>query len=217
MRWELCSTIIMKFHSKITHVIDEERLITRGSLLSKIEQIIGMGLKEFLSNIKTKHDITIYLSNKCHTLFNNLEVFYLVSVNSTTSGNIDAPLNDNHEEVDTCIIWYCIHATNQLSGDHDTAIIVWTPDSDAVPLLVRFHDKIVPRLYMQTSLHCIDINSIVSSLGSKAKALSSLHSLSGCDTTGKFITKVKQNGWRFWVYVMMIWLTPYCHWNLTTH
>ena len=28
--------------------------------------IIGMGL---LSDIKTKHDITIYLSNKCHTLF----------------------------------------------------------------------------------------------------------------------------------------------------
>ena len=44
---------------------------------------------------------------------------------------------------------------------------------------------------MQTSLHCIDINSIVSSLGSRAKALSSLHSLSGCDTTGKFITKGK--------------------------
>ena len=91
----------------------------------------------------------------------------------------------------TRIIWHCIHATNKLSANHDTAIIVWTPDSDVVPLLVRFHDKIVPRLYMQTSLHCIDINSIVSSLGSKAKALSSLHSLSGCDTTGKFITKGK--------------------------
>ena len=63
--------------------------------------IIGMGLKEFLSDIQTKHDITIYLSNKFHTHFANLEVFYLVSVNSTTSGNIDAPLNDNHEEADT--------------------------------------------------------------------------------------------------------------------
>ena len=44
---------------------------------------------------------------------------------------------------------------------------------------------------MQIPLHCIDINSIVSSFGSKAKALSPLHSLSGCDTTGKFIIKVK--------------------------
>ena len=44
---------------------------------------------------------------------------------------------------------------------------------------------------MKTPLHCIDINSIVSSLGSKAKALSPLHSLSGCDTTGKCITKGK--------------------------
>ena len=69
--------------------------------------------------------------------------------------------------------------------------LVWTPDSDVVSLLVRFHDKIMPRLYMQTSLHCIDINGIVSSLGSKAKALSSLHSLLGCDTTGKFISKDK--------------------------
>ena len=77
-----------------------------------------------------------------------------------------------------------------MSANHDTAIIIWTPDSDVVPLLVHFDDKIVPRLYMQT-LHCIDINSIVSSLGSKAKALSSLHSLSGCDTTGKFIIQGK--------------------------
>ena len=29
--------------------------------------IIGMGLDEFLSDIKTEHDITISLSNKCHT------------------------------------------------------------------------------------------------------------------------------------------------------
>ena len=78
---------------------------------------------------------------KCHTLFNNLEVFYLVSVNITTSGNIDSPLNHSHEEANICIIRHCIHTTNKLSADHDTAIIVWTPDSDVVPLLVRFHDK----------------------------------------------------------------------------
>ena len=85
-----------------------------------------------------------------------------------------------------------------MAVDHDTAIIVWTPDSAVVHLLVRFHDKIMQRLYIQTRLHFIDINSIVLSVGSKAKALSLLHSLSECDTTGKFTS----NGKAKWLAVL---------------
>ena len=45
---------------------------------------------------------------------------------------------------------------------------------------------------MKTTTHLIDICSIVNMLRpNKALALTSLHALSGCDTTGRFLKKGK--------------------------
>ena len=116
---------------------------------------------------------------------------YIVSANAITSGNIGSDIKHNHEEADSNIIWHCIH-TSSTGTERDTAITVISSDTDVLCHLIRFHHQMFQKTHMKTTTHLIDICSIVNMLRpNKALALTSLHALSGCDTTGRFLKKGK--------------------------
>ena len=164
---------------------------TTNRFLIEDRTLIRDGPKQFLSNLHTKRDLTVYLAAKCHIFFKNSNMPYIVSANAITSGNIGSDIKHNHEEADTNIIWHCIH-TSSTGTERDTAITVISSDTDVLCLLIRFHHQMFQKTYMKTTNHLIHICSIVNMLRpNKALALTSLHALSGCDTTGRFLKKGK--------------------------
>ena len=160
---------------------------------------IRMDMKEFLSDITTKRDIMVYLAEKCKLYLQASELPHLISANSKTAGNIVSPNEHNHEEADTLIFWYCLHAAAAAAAavsDHkEHVIVVYSSDTDVACGLVQ----IPTHLYMQTQLRYLDISSMAVSLSSKAKALISIHALSGCKTTGCFGSGRNRKGKKKWM------------------
>ena len=169
----------------------------------KDQTAIRMDMKEFLSDITTKRDITVYLAEKYKLYLQASELPHLISANSKTAGNIVSPNEHNHEEADTLIFWHCLHAAAAaaVSDLKKHVIVVYSSDTDVACGLVHFKDQIPTHLYMQTQLRYLDISSMAVSLSSKAKALISIHALSGCDTTGCFGNGRNRKGKKKWMHV----------------
>ena len=115
-------------------------------------------------------------------------------------GNIESPAKHTHEEADTLIIWHCLHASNE-STDRNHKIIVYSSDTDVACLLVHFEDQFLAKVYMITQRKVyLDISSISASLSISAKALISIHSLPGCDTTDSIQIEILIVGTLVYVY-----------------
>ena len=151
--------------------------------------------------ILQQRDITVYLAEKCKLYLQASELPHLISANSKTAGNIVSPNEHNHEEADTLIFWHCLHAAAAVSNHKEHVIVVYSSDTDVACGLVHFKDQIPTHLYMQTQLRYLDISSMAVSLSSKAKALISIHALSGCDTTGCFGSGRNRKGKKKWMHV----------------
>ena len=151
-------------------------------------------LSNFLSNIPTKRDFMVNLAHKVRTFLNEKDVKHLVSAKYETLGNIPHDhMTNNHEEADTLMILHCISCSSSLKPE-SCSITGFSPDTDVACLLIAFKDKMVENVFMDTGFHVISIVAVFQSLGmNKAKALLSLHALSGCDTTGRFQGKGKQS------------------------
>ena len=70
--------------------------------------------------------------------------------------------------------------------------IVYATDTDIIFLLMRFRSNVPSRrlLIQNSSTECIDIHVLGEQ---KAKALLSLHGITGCDTSAKFNHKSKEH------------------------
>ena len=138
--------------------------------------------------------IQFLFAGKCREYFKTSNIRYLVSANHVTEGNISCESINNHEEADTLMVWHSIHAS--LDRNENDTITVYSPDTDVLCLLVAFKPSMIKHVFMKTDNHFIRIESVYNSRGSlKSKALLSLHTLSGCDTTGRFFGKGKLQWW----------------------
>ena len=139
----------------------------------------------------------MYLADKVRAFLNEKRVKHLVSANHETLGNIPYDdITNNHEEADTLMILHCISFSSSATTD-PCSITVFCPDTDVACLLIAFKDQMIQNIYMDTGVRLIHIDSVFQSLGEKkAKALLSLHALSGCDTTGRFQGKGKKSWWK---------------------
>ena len=148
---------------------------------------ISTSLEKFLIGIKTKQELTEYLAIKCEKALKETQLRYLISVSTRTFGNIECEENHNHEEADTLMIWHAIDASKT-----NSTTVIFSPDTDVFCLLVAFKNKIASDVFIHTGHHIISIEKVYQKLGpSKARALISLHALSGCDTTGRLLGKRK--------------------------
>ena len=122
---------------------------------------------------------------------------YLVSANHETYGNLPCiGIMNNHEEADTLMIWHCVHFSSTTMKEKSTSITVFSPDTDVACLLIAFKKRMSTDVYLHTGKHIISVDSVYQSFGQvKADALLSLHAISGCDTTGRFLGKGKTSWW----------------------
>ena len=101
--------------------------------------IANISLKQLLSHIETKQQLTIYLSECVISEFERLGIDYVVSYDSISKTNQECLsseiLHHSHEEADTLSIMYCweIARRNPLNQ-----CIVYSPDTDVFLLLI-FH------------------------------------------------------------------------------
>jgi len=104
-------------------------------------------------------------------------------------------LYSNQEKADTRIILHCLHAAATMPTD--TGIIVRSPDTDVLVLLLAYSCEVRHQLFFDTGTgnnrRLIDVHRIGNSIGTEmAKALSAFHAFTGSDCTSAFVRRGKR-------------------------
>jgi len=110
----------------------------------------------------------------------------------TVSTSIISELSSSQEEADTRIVLHCLYQSRQCSS-----IVVQSPDTDVLVLLLAFSAKIPVNVLLQTGTgankRLICIATLRQSIGTDvAEALPGLHAFTGCDTNNCFVRKGKK-------------------------
>ena len=120
--------------------------------------------KQFLSNIKTKQDMTKYLSIKLYDVFQN--VAFAVSHEFTYISNIsdiDARLKDHcHKEADTYIV---LHSLDVTKRNPLTDLIVYCCDTDVLLVLLHCFGELCSSTIFHTANSDIRLWTLSSHLG----------------------------------------------------
>ena len=173
---------------------------TRGETVCyKISDDTGiehLTTKQFLSDIKTKQDLTKYLTMKLYDVFQN--VTFAVSYEFTCIYNIsdiDARLKDHcHEEADTCIV---LHSLDVTKRNPFTDLVVYCCDTDVLLLLLYYFYELCSSTIFRTTNRGICLRTLHSHLGPELCAsLLGFHALTGCDQTGRFAGFTKKTYWK---------------------
>ena len=160
--------------------------------------IQNISLKEFLSDIQTKGELTDNLANKVlsHSKSSNNRLKKLMVTSGTqTKGNVDVPnslLTHSQEEADTLLL---LHALNVPS---DAELVISSPDTDVLVLLVYMYKSLPKSTTFITGKsrlkRSISVENIYNNLGPKhASALLGFHALTGSDISGKFAGRTKDS------------------------
>ena len=166
--------------------------------ISDTTQIGHRMTKQFLSAIKTKNELTEYLSNKVQL---QLHIEYVVVYGMTCVTNIidlDPELkNYTHEEADTGIV---LHAIDVCKRDPFTDLVISCSDTDVLLILLYYFDELSSSTIFRTTQHDITLQLIHENIGPHmCKAILGFHAISGCDQTGKFYGHSKLSCWKTFV------------------
>ena len=170
--------------------------------LSDVTDISNIRLKQLLSHIDTKQDLTIYLSNHTAKALEEINKRYVITFDTKSITNLDQFPEElrrhDHEEADTLLLLHCWDIGRQNTFNE---CIVYSPDTDVFLLLVHFYESLPQSLLFRTGrgkdLRSICIKSCYEAIGpNRAKALLGLHTLTGCDQTEKFSGKSKSFWWK---------------------
>jgi len=100
-------------------------------------------------------------------------------------------LTSDHEKADTRIISHSLHAAQKMAPDVD--VVMRSPDSDAIILLLYYSFQIHQRLVMDTGVgshrrveHALELGQDVFEI------LLALHAFTGCDCTSSLVHKGKR-------------------------
>ena len=100
--------------------------------------ISGTTPKKFLSHVKIKNELTIYLTEKTITNFENVNGGYAVSFTTKCISNLeDFPqemMTHDHEEADTLLL---LHAPDVSARNPFTELHIYSPDTDVFLLTIH--------------------------------------------------------------------------------
>ena len=158
--------------------------------------IKNIPIKDFLSDSRTKKELTDYLAQKVisHSKSKaNLLRRCLVTSGTKTEGNFAVPkslLTHSQEEADTIMI---LHAATVSAH---AKLVVYSPDTDVLLLLVHFFPKLPDSTAFLTGKgrqrRVISVSDIYNKLGqNRSGAILGLHAFTGCDVTGRFGGRTK--------------------------
>ena len=138
-------------------------------------------MKQLLSRIDTKQDLTIYLANHTVTALEEINKPYVVTYDTISKTNIDdLPVDimrHDHEEADTLLI---LHCWDIATSDPFTECVVHSPDTDVFLLLVHHFQSLPQCLIFRTgkggTMRDLSIRNCYEALGSnQANALLGFH------------------------------------------
>ena len=151
-------------------------------------QIGHLDTKQFLSSIKTKNELTVYLGQKLASVMTSKPVDYVAVYKQTCLTNLQdlnlLLMNHNQEEADTSIVLYAIDVTQR---NPSTDVVISCSDTDVLLILLNYFDSICLSTTFRTSSHDMPLRFAYENLEEiKCKALLGFHALTGCGQTGKF-------------------------------
>ena len=157
-------------------------------------------MKQFLTNIKTKGSLTIYLAEKVLQHFQDSNKVVVVSTQNGVRCNREDYVVDHlissQEEADTLLILHSLDACHMHSTVH-----ILSPDTDVFILAIKYLPKLGSRTCIITGAagrrHKVLLQPIYEKLGADvAAALPGFHSFTGCDTVGRFAGRGKKSCWK---------------------
>ena len=105
--------------------------------------ICSITLKQLLSHVLTKRDLTVYLSKYLKDYFEDSNGQYVLLYENKSVSNIVGCSNElqehNHEEADTLII---LHAVDTAKLNPVSECVVYSPDTDVFLLLIHHYSKL---------------------------------------------------------------------------
>ena len=205
-------------HSNVVHFVtdsykaDSIKQCERARRGQTAEFVIGgaktklpRDFKSFMLNSNNKRQLIKLLLREWSKYSNNLcgrTVFFvdeeacwiLTSDGITVTCVSAAELCSDQEEADTRIILHCLQASK--NSESNTPIIVKSPDTDLLILLVSYASAVAQPLYLDTGSgnkrRLVDIKAIAHVLGPDiCTALPAYHAFTGCDYTSAFVRKGK--------------------------
>lgn len=167
--------------------------------ISDTTYIGNTSMKSLLSHVKTKDELTAYLSEKAIQYATGRNKCLFVSWRETAKCSMGIEtdeLKSNHEEADTKIILHSMFACRRGA----TQLHIYSPDTDVFILTLWWYKFLPLNTMFVTGVgqnqRMINLSKVTDSLGSnKTSALLGLHALSGSDTTGTLAKKAKTSFW----------------------
>ena len=163
-----------------------------------------ISLKDFLSNTKTKAELTTYLAAKTtdHSKGPTNKLKKCIFTSGTeTKGNICVPsslVTHSQEEADTLLL---LHA---LSIDRHAEVVIASPDTDVFLLMIQMYPSLPCNISFLTGKgnlkRNIPVQPVYNKLGHRrASAILGFHALTGSDMSGRFAGRSKE--WCFKVFM----------------
>ena len=161
-----------------------------------ITLIQNISRKDFLSNIKTKAELTTYLDAQTtdHSKgpTNTLKKF-IVTSGTETKGNTCVPstlVTHSQEEADTLMLLH------DLSIDKHAEVVIASPDTDVFLMIIQMYPSLPCDISFLTGKgnlkRSIPVQPVCNKLGQKrASAILGVHALTGSDMSGRFAGRTK--------------------------
>ena len=181
---------------------------TATHLLSGAKTRTPHDWKNFMSNDKNKTQLIKLLldqwkTDKFATRLVGRDIYFVIDKavvrltsedGQTISAYPEETLFSSQEEADTRIVLHCLHVSNALPDAG--AIMVRSPDTDVLVLLVKYCNKIHLPILFDTGTgnkrRLLNVNDILKNKGEDiCSVLPALHCFTGCDTTSAFVRRGK--------------------------
>ena len=169
--------------------------------ISDDTKIENYSMKVFLSHIKTKKELTKYLTEKFIDTMESIGKEYVVVYDTICKSNVAVDpwlKSHDHEEADTLIVLYGVDVAKKNPFQD---LVVVSPDTDVLLLLIAFYKSLCANTVFKTgkgnSIRYLDVGTMYEALGEeRASALLGFHAFTGCDVTCKFYGKSKLTCWK---------------------
>ena len=149
--------------------------------------VSNISLKQFLSHIEPKQELTIYLAKHFVSVMERIGKKYVVTYDQVTKTDINEYprelLQNDHGEADTLIILHAIEVANR---NYFCECIISSPDTDIFLLLIHFYEQLCSSTVFRTGRvmdeRDINFGECYEAIGpDKAKTILGFYSFTGCD------------------------------------
>lgn len=107
--------------------------------ISDNTDISNIPLKQFISHVETKHELTVYLSKLVQLEFEEINLAYTITFDRQCESNFVDKFSHDHEEADTLLI---LQALNVAKVAPFIECVIYSPDTDVFLLAIHYYPSL---------------------------------------------------------------------------